>query len=77
MASDYIKIKHKVKDIPDLYSFNSLLEASTLSDTDKEILRLHYLQDKDFSYIADALGYDPQTIKLKHKRAIIKISKLL
>lgn len=56
MPTEYIKIKHRVKDIPDIRSFNGLLEASTLSDLDKEILRMHYLQERDFGYIADMLG---------------------
>ena len=76
MPTEYIKIKHKVKEIPDIRSFNGLLEASTLSDLDKEIIRMHYLQDRDFGYIADALGYDAQTVKNKHKRALMKLSKL-
>ena len=77
MASDYIKVKHKVKEIPDIRSFNGLLDASTLSDEDKEIIRMHYLQKKDFNYIADMLGYTEGTIKLRHKKAIMKLSKLI
>ena len=77
MPTEYIKVKRKVKEIPDIRSFNGLLEASTLSDQDKEIVRMHYLQEKDFAYIADALGYTEQTVKLKHKKAIMKLSKLL
>lgn len=77
MPSDYIKVKHKVKDIPDIRSFNGLLEASTLSDDDKQIMRMHYIQEKDFGYIADELGYSEATVKLRHKRAIMKLSKLI
>lgn len=77
MATDYIKVKHKVKEIPDIRSFNGLLDASTLSDEDKEIIRLHYLQDKDFGLIADMLGYTDVTVKVKHRKAIMKLSKLL
>ena len=77
MPTDYIKVKHKVKDIPDLRSFNGLLDASTLSDEDKEIMRLHYLKEKDFNYIADTLGFSEAAVKLRHKKAIMKLSKLL
>jgi len=77
LASDYIKIKHKVKNIPDIRSFNGLLEASTLSDLDKEIIRMHYLQERSFSYIADVLGYNQKTIEARHKKALIKLSKLI
>jgi len=77
LASDYIKIKHRVKNIPDIRSFNGLLEASTLSDLDKEIIRMHYLQERSFSYIADVLGYNQKTIEARHKKALIKLSKLI
>ena len=77
MPTEYIKIKRKVKEIPDIRSFNGLLEASTLSDLDKEIIRMHYLQERDFSYIADSLGYNQKTIETRHKKALIKLSKLL
>lgn len=77
MPTEYIKIKRKVKDIPDIRSFNGLLEASTLSDLDKEIIRMHYLQERDFSYIADVLGYNQKTIEARHKKALMKLSKLL
>ena len=77
MPTEYIKIKHKVKEIPDIRSFNGLLEASTLSDLDKEIIRMYYIQQRDFAYIADSLGYTEQTVKLNHKKALMKLSKLL
>ena len=77
MPTEYIKVKHKVKDIPDMRSFNGLLDASTLLDEDKEIMRLHYLQDKNFGYIADILGYTESAVKIRHKKAIMKLSKLL
>lgn len=76
MPTEYIKIKRKVKEIPDIRSFNGLLEASTLSDLDKEILRMHYLQEREFSYIADVLGYNQKTIEARHRKALLKISKL-
>ena len=77
VPTEYIKVKHKVKDIPDMRSFNGLLDASTLLDEDKEIMRLHYLQDKNFGYIADILGYTESAVKIRHKKAIMKLSKLL
>lgn len=77
MASDYIKVKREIKAIPDLRSFNGLLDASTLSDEDKLIMRLIYLKDKDFAFVADELGYSEVTVKAKHRKAIMKLSKLL
>lgn len=55
--------------------FDDLLNESTLSDEDKEILRLHYLKGKDFRYIGDTLGYAEITIKKRHVKALSKLSK--
>lgn len=75
--SEHINVRRKIKSIPSVASFNELLEMSTLSDEDKEILRLHYLQEKDFRFIGDALGFSESTIKYRHKKALKKLSKLI
>jgi RNA polymerase sigma factor (sigma-70 family) len=49
----------------------------TLSDSDKSILRLHYLEDKDFRYIGDTLGLAEQTVKIRHRNALKKIKEAL
>lgn len=74
--SEHIETRKKVKAIPDIKSFDDLLERSTLGDEDKEILRLHYLKKKDFRYIADTLGYVEGTIKKRHIKALKKLNKL-
>ena len=71
-----IETRRKLKDIASLSRFDSLLEESTLSDLDKEILRLHYLKEKDFRYIGDTLGYAEITIKKRHINALKKLSEL-
>lgn len=71
-----IETRKRLKSIPDILSFDELLERSTLSDVDKEILRLHYLKEKDFRYIGDTLGYSEATIKKRHIKALSKIQAL-
>ena len=70
------EVRNRIKSIPDIVSFDDLLERSTLSDLDKEILRLHYLKEKDFRYIGDTLGYAEITIKKRHVKALNKLSSL-
>lgn len=77
MSTKHIDVRRKIKSIPSIESFDQLLEVSTLSDEDKEILRLHYLKDKDFRYIGDMLGYSESTIKYRHRKALKKLSKLI
>lgn len=75
--SKHIDTRKKIKSIADISSFNDLLNQSTLSDEDKLLLKLHYIQAKDFRYIGDMLGYSESTIKRKHKKILIKLGKLL
>lgn len=71
-----IETRKRLKNIPSIVTFDELLEQSTLSDIDKEILRLHYLKEKDFRYIGDTLGYAEITIKKRHLKALSKIQSL-
>ena len=74
--SETIDTRKQLKSIPTVSRFADLLEQVTLSDEDKEILRLHYLKGKDFRYIGDMLGYAEITIKKRHVKALKKISEL-
>ena len=74
--SNNIETRKRLKGIASISRFDDLLNESTLSDLDKEILRLHYLQEKDFRYIGDMLGYAEITIKKRHLKALKKISEL-
>lgn len=75
--SDHIDTRKKLKEIPRKAYFDALLEQSTLSEEDKQILRLHYLEDKSLGYIADILGYAETTVKKRHRKALSKLNKLL
>lgn len=77
MASEHIKTRQKIQDIAEITSFNELLDACTLADDDKELLRMHYLQGKDFRYIGDMLGFAESTVKKRHRKALQKLSKIL
>ena len=74
--SIHLDTRRKLKDIPNVSRFDDLLAQSTLTDEDKTLLRLHYLQGKDFKYIGDMLGYAESTIKKHHARALSKLNKL-
>lgn len=77
MMSDHIKTRNKLKSIPKVSTFMELLDSCTLSDEDKKIIKMHYVQGKNLSYIADMLGYSESTIKKKHKKILYKLSKIL
>ena len=75
--SKHIDTRKKLKGIADISSFTSLINSSTLSDNDKKILYLHYIDEKDFRFIGDMLGYSESTIKKKHRKILAKLGKLL
>ncbi len=54
-----------------------LLDSCTLTEEDKTIIKMHYVQGKNLAYIGDILGYSESTIKKKHKRILNKLSKIL
>ena len=74
--SENVETRKKLKGIASITAFDTLLEESTLSELDKQILRLHYLEEKDFRYIGDILGYAEITIKKRHLKALKKLSEL-
>ena len=75
--TDHILTRQKLKNIPKIETFESLLAQSTLSDIDKDILRMHYLQEKDFRFIGDTLGFSEASIKTRHKKALKKLTYII
>lgn len=73
----HIQTRNKLKGITLVDTFESLLDQCTLSDINKEILRLHYIQEKDFRYIGDQLGFSEAAIKQRHRKALKKLSSLV
>lgn len=77
MSSEHIKTRNKIKEIASITTFNELIDAATLTEEDKELLRLHYLKGKDFRYIGDMLGFAESTVKKRHRKALQKLNKIL
>lgn len=75
--SNHIETRRKLRAICGVQQFNQLLDECILTDDEKEILKLHYLKGKDFRYIGDALGFAENTIKLKHKKILVKLHDFL
>ena len=74
---EHIDTRKKLRGIASVSSFYSLINSATLSQTDKQLLILHYIDGKDFRFIGDTLGYSESTIKKKHRKILAKLSKVL
>lgn len=77
MSSQHIETRNKLRNICEVSTFENLIANCVLSDTEKDILRLHYLKGKDFRYIGDELGFAESTIKGKHRKILSKLNKLI
>lgn len=73
----HIETKHKLQEIPRISTFMELIESSTLTPEEKQIIQMLYVQNKTLGYIADILGYSESTIKKKHRKILSKLGKLL
>lgn len=72
--SKHIETKHKLKSIPDVVTFENILEASTLTDDEKNFIRMYYLRGNSLSYIADTMGFSPVYARQKHRELLDKLS---
>lgn len=75
--TEHIKTKKYIKEIPDIKTFEELLNRSTLSSEDKDFMHLRYIEDKDFMYIGDVFGYTEKTAIKKHNKILAKLAKLI
>lgn len=74
---NHIEVRRKLRNICGVQEFNELLNQCILTEDEKIILRLHYLEGKNLSYIGDYLGFCEGTIKLKHKKCLEKLNNFL
>lgn len=75
--TEHIKTKHKLQSIPTKLEFNALLDSIVLSDKERQMMQLFYVERKDFDYIADVMGYTKSGIIRMHKRVLKRIEALI
>lgn len=73
----HCETRRKIKNIPDKKTFLKLLDDSTLTNQEKEMMILRYLDNKSFVAIGMALGYSDTTMKTWHRKALSKLSDIL
>lgn len=75
--TDHIKTKHKLKQIPTKMEFNSLLDSIILSDKEKQLMQMFYVEQKDLDFIADTMGYSKAGVIKMHQRILKRIEALI
>lgn len=76
MDKENAETRKKLKDIGSIRDLEDLLEQSMLSEEEKNIIWMHYKEQKPLSCIADELGVSDATMFRKHAKALKKIGKL-
>lgn len=72
--TEHIETRHKLKEIRLVNDFEAILAQCMLSEQEKQILRMIYIEKKDLRYIGDKLGFTERQMKNKHKQ-ILKVLK--
>lgn len=70
--SVHIEVRKRLRDISTRDEFNALLDSSVLSDEERRILVMHYIERKPLSFIADELGFSERTVKRYHHNALMR-----
>lgn len=65
--SDHIEIRKRLRNITSVAEFEKLLNSRMITDIDKKILKMHYIDNKPLSYIGDMLGYSESYVKKRHR----------
>lgn len=75
--TQHVQTRAKLKETLEVTTFIDLINRCMLTPDERELMRLHYIEDKDFRYVGDRLGFAEVTIKEKHRKILKKIDKLL
>lgn len=74
--SEHIDVRRKIKDIATIDRFEKLISAAAITDKDRQLMRMWYIEDQDFNFIGDCLGYSESGAKRRHSRILKKIAAL-
>ena len=70
------RTRDKIKNIPTIKDFDDLLSQTMLNDDDIKIMEMIYKDRLPLGVIADKLCMSESTVKRKHKRILVKMSKM-
>lgn len=75
--SEHIMTRSKLREIPDIKTFEDLLQRCILTEDEKFILREHYLHGRSFLSIGMQMGYSEDAIKHRHQKILKRIKKII
>lgn len=75
--TEHMQAKNKIRKITVKTQFEEILEQAMLSEQEKELMRLYYIEKKSFAHIADGLGFSESGVIKKHKKILKIIANLI
>ena len=73
--SEHLDTKHKLKN--DILTLADMLKSPYLSEQEKEILKMIYIEEMDYFSIADKLNMSDSSVKKKHCKILKKVNKII
>lgn len=73
----HMETKKRLREISSISELSRLIDDCVLSDNNRKIARMIYLEDKPLGYIADVLGYSESCVKKRHVKIVERLEKLL
>ena len=73
----HIETRRYLRWISDVAAFNELLDAVILSEQEKQLMQLHYIDKQDFRFIGDKLGLSESSVKRKHREILRTIERYI
>ena len=70
----HIETRRYLRQISDVAAFNEVINAVILSEQEKQLMQLHYIDKQDFRFIGDKLGLSESSVKRKHRELLRTIN---
>lgn len=74
--TEHIKMKRRLRNLTK-FEFTEILNSLMLSDRERLMMEMYYIEQKPFEYIADILGYSKVGICKMHQRVLRKVERLI
>lgn len=73
----HIETRRYLRRIANVAAFNEVINAVILSEQEKRLMQLHYIDKQDFRFIGDKLGLSESSVKRKHREILRTIERYI
>lgn len=73
MNKEHKEVRDKLKSISTYKTFYQILEGVILTEEEKKLIEMFYLENKSLDIIADELKLSKTTVSRKHKKILNKL----